>query len=107
VSHFFGDAISTGIYFDDFVRRHHNCYTVAHAFSALRRTVVIGFISDHFQNALAFEAGDALCFSLCGAMIVVVLGAICYRLALTRFDHNARDKRCTDDPNFCGSAGDV
>ena len=75
--------------------------------STSRPTVVIGFVSDHFQNALAFEAGDALCFSLCGAMFVVVLGTVCYRLALTRFDHNARDKRCADDPNSRGSAGDV
>jgi hypothetical protein len=68
-----------------------------------RCTVVIGFVSDHFQNALAYEAGDALCFSLCVAMFVVVLGTICYSLSLTSFDRNKLDKLRADDTGFRGS----
>jgi hypothetical protein len=74
---------------------------------ASRPTVIIGFVSDHFQNALAYEAGDALCFALCGAMFVVILGTVCYGFALARFDRNAYDKKCVDDPSFRGFLGDV
>lgn len=70
-------------------------------------TVAIGFVSDHFQNALAFEAGDALCVSLCGAMSLVMLGTLCYWLALSSFVRNEHDKKCADDPNFRAFLGDV
>ena len=48
-----------------------------------------------------------MCFALCGAMFVVILGTVCYGFALARFDRNAYDKKCVDDPSFRGFLGDV
>ena len=78
------------------------CSSVASR-SSSRFTVVIGFVSDHFQNALSYEAGDALCFSLCVAMLVVVVGTICYSFAMASFDRNKLDKLRTDDSGCYGS----
>ena len=109
VSHFFGDAISTGT-----ICAAAALSTVANVDATtlvvLSRSfshfvVVIGFVSNHFQNTLLFEAGDALCFSLCVAMFVVVLGTLCYSFALTSFDRNKQDKLRADDAGFRG--GDV